>query len=124
MEPKKVTQALDDESWVEAMQEELLQFKLLNVWTLVDLPHGKRATGTKWVYRSKRDRRGIVVRNKSRLVAQGHRQEECIVYDEVFAPVAQIEAISQPLGFVDPEFLDRVYKVEKALYGLHQAPRA
>nr|GEU47084.1 hypothetical protein [Tanacetum cinerariifolium] len=46
MEPKKVTQALDNESWVEAMQEELLQFKLLNVWTLMDLPHGKRAIGT------------------------------------------------------------------------------
>ncbi|GJQ91703.1 hypothetical protein Tco_0002842 [Tanacetum coccineum] len=48
-EPKKITQALDDESWVEAMQEELLQFKLLNVWTLVDLPHDKKAIGTKWV---------------------------------------------------------------------------
>nr|GEZ07570.1 hypothetical protein [Tanacetum cinerariifolium] len=48
MEPKKVTYSLDDESWVEAIQEELFQFKLLNVWTLVDLPHGKRAIGTKW----------------------------------------------------------------------------
>nr|GEW20687.1 retrovirus-related Pol polyprotein from transposon TNT 1-94 [Tanacetum cinerariifolium] len=158
MEPKKETHALDDESWVEAMQEELLQFKLVNVWTLVDLPHGKRAIGTKWVFRNKRDHRGIVVRNKARLVAQGHRQEEGIDYDEVFAPVAHIEAIrlflayasltdftiyqmdvksaflygtikeevyvSQPLGFVDPKFPDRVYEVEKALYGLHQAPRA
>ncbi|GKD75507.1 putative ribonuclease H-like domain-containing protein, partial [Tanacetum coccineum] len=158
MEPKKVTQALDDESWVEAMQEELLQFKLLNVWTLVDLPHGKKAIGTKWVFRNKKYQRGIVVRNKARLVAQGHRQEEGIDYDEVFAPVARIEAIrlflayasfmdftvyqmdvksaflygtieeevyvSQPLGFVDPEFPNKVYKVEKALYGLHQAPRA
>nr|GFB53008.1 retrovirus-related Pol polyprotein from transposon TNT 1-94 [Tanacetum cinerariifolium] len=49
---------------VEAMQEELLQFKLLNVWTLVDLPYGKKATGTKWVYRNKKDQRGIIVRNK------------------------------------------------------------
>ncbi|GKA45111.1 putative ribonuclease H-like domain-containing protein [Tanacetum coccineum] len=158
MEPKKVTHASDDESWVEAMQEELLQFKLLNVWTLVDLPNGKKIIGTKWVFRNKRDQRGIVVRNKARLVAQGHRQEEGINYDEVFAPVARIEAIrlflafasfmgftvyqmdvksaflygtieeevyvNQPLGFVDPEFPTRVYKVEKALYGLHQAPRA
>ncbi|GJY02213.1 putative ribonuclease H-like domain-containing protein [Tanacetum coccineum] len=158
MEPKKVTQALDDESWVEAMQEELLQFKLLNVWTLVDLPHGKKVIGTKWVFRNKRDQRGIVVRNKARLVAQGYRQEEGVDYDEVFAPVARIEAIrlflafasfmgftvyqmdvksaflygtieeevyvNQPPGFVDPEFPNRVYKVEKALYGLHQAPRA
>nr|GEU31830.1 putative ribonuclease H-like domain-containing protein [Tanacetum cinerariifolium] len=71
-----------------------------------------------------RDQRGIVVRNKVRLVVQGHRQEEGIDYDEVFAPVARIKAISRPPGFVDPEFPDKVYKVEKALYGLHQAPRA
>ncbi|GJY03509.1 putative ribonuclease H-like domain-containing protein [Tanacetum coccineum] len=127
-------------------------------WTLVDLPHGKRAIGTKWVYINKKDERGIVIRNKARLVAQGYTQEEGIDYDEVFAPVAMIEAIRlflayasfkdfvvyqmdvksaflygkieeevyvcQPLGFEDPEFPDRVYKVEKALYGLHQAPRA
>ncbi|GJR50758.1 putative ribonuclease H-like domain-containing protein [Tanacetum coccineum] len=158
VEPKKVNQALDDESWVEAMQEELLQFKLLNVWTLVDLPKGKKAIGNKWVFRNKKDHRGIMVRNKARLVAQGHRQEEGIDYDEVFAPVARIEAIrlflayasymdftvyqmdvksaflygtieeevyvNQPPGFEDPEFPIKVYKVEKALYGLHQAPKA
>ncbi|GJS08738.1 putative ribonuclease H-like domain-containing protein [Tanacetum coccineum] len=140
------------------MQEELLQFKLQKVWTLVDLPKGKRAIGTKWVYRNKKDERGIVVRNKARLVAQGYTQEEGIDYDEVFAPVARIEAIRlflayasfmglivyqmdvksaflygtieeevyvcQPPGFEDPQFPDKVYKVEKALYGLHQAPRA
>nr|GEZ75255.1 retrovirus-related Pol polyprotein from transposon TNT 1-94 [Tanacetum cinerariifolium] len=147
IESKKVTQTLDDESWVEAMQEELLQFKLLNVWTLVDLPHEKRAIGTKWVYRNKRDKSGIVVKNKARLVAQGHRHEEGIDYKEVFAPVARTEAIrlflayasfmdftvfqmdmksaflygtikeevyvSSPLGFMDPEFSNRMYKVEK-----------
>ncbi|GJU34083.1 putative ribonuclease H-like domain-containing protein, partial [Tanacetum coccineum] len=68
--PKKVIQALTDPRWIEAMQEELLQFKLQKVWTLVDLPKGKRAIGTKWVYRNKKDERGIVVRNKARLVAQ------------------------------------------------------
>ncbi|GJR85085.1 putative ribonuclease H-like domain-containing protein [Tanacetum coccineum] len=123
-EPTKISQALDDESWVEAMQEELLQFKIQKVWTLVDLPRGKKAIGTKWVYRNKKDERGIVVRNKARLVAQGYKQEEGIDYDEVFAPVARVEAISQPPGFVDPKFPKKVYKVEKALYGLHQAPRA
>ncbi|GJS49989.1 putative ribonuclease H-like domain-containing protein [Tanacetum coccineum] len=126
--------------------------------TLVDLPNGKRAIGTKWVYRNKKDERGIVIKNKARLVAQGYTQEEGIDYDEVFAPVARIEAIRlflayalfkdfmvyqmdvksaflydkieeevyvcQPPGFEDPDFPDRVYKVEKALYGLHQAPRA
>ncbi|GJR14897.1 putative ribonuclease H-like domain-containing protein [Tanacetum coccineum] len=157
-EPKKVLQALEDPSWVEAMQNELLQFKLLNVWSLVDLPRDKWAIGTKWVFRNKKDERGIVVKNKARLVAQGHTQEEGIDYDEVFAPVARIEAIRlflayasfkdfvvyqmdvksaflygkieeevyvcQPPGFEDPHFPNKVYKVEKALYGLHQAPRA
>ncbi|GJR73853.1 putative ribonuclease H-like domain-containing protein [Tanacetum coccineum] len=157
-EPKKVIQALQDPSWIEAIQEELLQFKLQQVWTLVDLPYGKRAIGTKWVYRNKKDKRGIVIKNKARLVAQGYTQEEGIDYDEVFAPVARIEAIRlflayasfkdlivyqmdvksaflygkieeefyvcQPPRFEDPEFPDKVYKVEKALYGVHQAPRA
>ncbi|GJS43031.1 putative ribonuclease H-like domain-containing protein [Tanacetum coccineum] len=157
-EPKKVIHALKDPSWIEAMQEELLQFKLQEVWTLVDLPNGKRAIGSKWVFRNKKDERGIVIRNKARLVAQGYTQEEGIDYDEVFAPVARIEAIRlflayasfkdfvvyqmdvksvflygkieeevyvcQPPGFEDLDFPDRVYKVEKALYGLHQAPRA
>ncbi|GJZ16582.1 putative ribonuclease H-like domain-containing protein [Tanacetum coccineum] len=153
-----VIQALTDPSWIEVMQEELLQFKLQNVWTLVDLPKGKRAIGTKWVYRNKKDERGIVVRNRARLVAQGYTQEEGIDYDKVFALVSRIKAIRlflayasfmgfiiyqmdvksaflygtieeevyvcQPPGFEDPQFPDKVYKVEKALYGLHQAPRA
>ncbi|GJR78820.1 putative ribonuclease H-like domain-containing protein [Tanacetum coccineum] len=140
------------------MQEELLQFKLQNVYVLVDLPKGHRAISRKWVYRNKKDKRGIVIRNKARLVAQGHTQEEGIDYDEVFAPVARIEAIRiflayasymgftvyqmdvksaflygqieeevyvcQPPGFEDPDHPDKVYKVVKALYGLHQAPRA
>ncbi|GKC85034.1 putative ribonuclease H-like domain-containing protein [Tanacetum coccineum] len=98
-EPKKVTQALTDPSWIEAMQDELLQFKLQKVWTLVELPYGKRAIGTKWVYRNKKDDRGIIVKNKARLVAQGYTQEEGINYDEVFAPVARIEAIRLFLAY-------------------------
>ncbi|GJW52170.1 putative ribonuclease H-like domain-containing protein [Tanacetum coccineum] len=157
-EPKTISQALQDESWVEAMQEELLQFKLQKVWVLVDLPYGKKVIGTKWVFRNKRDERSIVVKNKARLVVQGFRQEEGIDYDEVFAPITRIKAIRlflafasymgftvyqmdvksaflygtieeevyvhQPLGFVDPAHPNKVYKVIKALYGLHQAPRA
>ncbi|GJX43999.1 putative ribonuclease H-like domain-containing protein [Tanacetum coccineum] len=158
IEPTSIAKALSDSSWVEAMQEELLQFKLQQVWILVDLPNGKKAIGTKWVFRNKKDERGIVIRNKARLVAQGHRQEEGIDYEEVFAPVARIEAIrlflayasfmgflvyqmdvksaflygtieeevyvTQPPGFKDPDHPNKVYKVVKALYGLHQAPRA
>ncbi|GKD95278.1 ribonuclease H-like domain-containing protein [Tanacetum coccineum] len=146
-----------DPSWIEAIQDELLQFKL------------QKAIGTKWVFRNKKDERGIMIKNKARLVAQGYIQEEGIDYDEVFAPVAthkegidydelfapvaRIEAIRlflayvsfkdfvvyqmdvksaflygkikekvyvcQPPGFKNPDFPDRVYKVEKALYGLH-----
>ncbi|GJS80970.1 putative ribonuclease H-like domain-containing protein [Tanacetum coccineum] len=68
-EPKRVSQALRDPAWVKAMQEELLQFKLQKVWILVDLPKGYRAIGTKWVYRNKKDERGIVIKNQARLVA-------------------------------------------------------
>ncbi|GKD72186.1 putative ribonuclease H-like domain-containing protein, partial [Tanacetum coccineum] len=82
-----------------SMQEELLQFKLQKVWVLVDLPKGKRAIGTKWIFRNKKDERGIVIRNKARLVAQGYTQEEGIDYDEVFAPVARIEAIRLFLAY-------------------------
>nr|GEX89664.1 putative ribonuclease H-like domain-containing protein [Tanacetum cinerariifolium] len=104
---------------------------------------------------NKKNERGIVIRNKARLVAQGHTQEEGIDYEEVFAPVARIEAIRLFLayasfmgflvyqmdvksaflygtikeevyvpGFEDLENPNKVYKVVKALYELHQAPRA
>nr|GEV03633.1 hypothetical protein [Tanacetum cinerariifolium] len=92
-EPKRVHQGLKDPSWIEAMQKELLQLKMLKVWVLVDLPKGKRPIGSKWVFRNKKDKRGIVIRNKARLVIQGHTQKEGIDYEEVFAPVARIEAI-------------------------------
>ncbi|GJQ95326.1 putative ribonuclease H-like domain-containing protein [Tanacetum coccineum] len=98
-EPKRVSKALSDPAWVEAMQEELLQFKLQKVWILVDLPKGHSEIGTKWVYRNKKDERGIVIINKARLIAQGHTQEEGIDYDEVFAPVARIEAIRMFLAY-------------------------
>nr|GFA45947.1 putative ribonuclease H-like domain-containing protein [Tanacetum cinerariifolium] len=72
------------------------------------------------VFRNKKDERGIMIRNKAKLVAQGHTQEESIDYDEVFAPIARIEAIQLFLAYAS--FIG--YKVVKALYGLHQAPRA
>nr|GEX48646.1 hypothetical protein [Tanacetum cinerariifolium] len=98
-EPKRVHQALKDPSWIEAMQEELLQLKMQKVWVLVDLPYGKRAIGTKWVYRNKKDERGTVIRNKARLIAQGHTQEKGINYEEVFTQVARIEAIRLFLAY-------------------------
>nr|GEU81705.1 RNA-directed DNA polymerase, eukaryota, reverse transcriptase zinc-binding domain protein [Tanacetum cinerariifolium] len=80
-------------------EEELLQFKIQKVWTLVDCPKGVRPIGTKWVLKNNKDKRGIVIRNKARLVAQGHTQEEGIDYDEVFAPVARIESIRLFLAY-------------------------
>nr|GEW18964.1 putative ribonuclease H-like domain-containing protein [Tanacetum cinerariifolium] len=80
---------------------------------------GKYAIRTKWILKNKRDARGIIVRNKARLVAQGHRQDKGIDYDEVFAPVARIEAVrlideevyvTQPRGSVDPQHPKKVYK--------------
>ncbi|GJR22336.1 putative ribonuclease H-like domain-containing protein [Tanacetum coccineum] len=104
IEPKKVTQALQDPSWIEAMQDELLQFSLQKVWRLVDLPKGKHAIGTKWVYRNKKDERGIVVRNKARLVAQGYNVKSAFLYgtieDEVY--------VCQPPGFEDPQFPEKI----------------
>nr|GEY14642.1 putative ribonuclease H-like domain-containing protein [Tanacetum cinerariifolium] len=75
------------------------EFHIQKVWVLVDLPFRKKAIGTKWVYRNKKDERGVVFRNKARLVTQGHRHGEGIDYDEVFAPVARIEAIRIFLAF-------------------------
>nr|GEW70917.1 hypothetical protein [Tanacetum cinerariifolium] len=99
IKPKKISQALKDESWVGVM--------------------------------NKKDERGVVVRNKERLVAQGHRQEEGIDYDEMdvksaflYGKINKEVYVSQPLSFIDPKFPKKVYKVVKALYGLHQAPRA
>nr|GEV17381.1 hypothetical protein [Tanacetum cinerariifolium] len=136
-EPKRVHQALKDPSWIEPYKKSFFNLRCR---------------------KNKKDERGIVIRNKARLVAQGHTQEEGINYEEVFAPVARIEAIRlflgyasfmsfmvyqmdvksaflygtieeevyvcQPSEFEDPDHPDKVYRVVKALYGLHQAPRA
>ncbi|GKD68253.1 putative ribonuclease H-like domain-containing protein, partial [Tanacetum coccineum] len=118
-EPKKIVQELKDPSWIEAMQEELLQFKLQEVWTLVELPNGKRAIGTKWVFRNKKDERCIMIKNKARLVAQGYTQEEGIDYDEVFSPIARIEAIRLLLTYASfKDFVVYQMDVKSAfLYG-------
>ncbi|KAD4586040.1 hypothetical protein E3N88_23641 [Mikania micrantha] len=158
VEPKNVKMALKESSWVEAMQEKLMQFQKLKVWNMVPLPKGKLPIGTRWVFRNKRDNSGVIIRNKARLVVQGFYQQEGIDYEEVFAPIARLEAIRiflayasymnftvyqmdvktaflygkvkeeiyvcQPPGFEDSQYPDHVYNLDKALYGLHQAPRA
>ncbi|GJT07156.1 retrovirus-related pol polyprotein from transposon TNT 1-94, partial [Tanacetum coccineum] len=93
VEPKDVNEALKDESWVVAMQEELNQFVPNDVWDLVPLAMSQSIIGTRWVFRNKLDENGIVSRNKARLVAQGYNQQEGIDYDETYALVARLESI-------------------------------
>nr|GEY74601.1 putative ribonuclease H-like domain-containing protein [Tanacetum cinerariifolium] len=99
--------------------------------TLVNCPKGVRPIGTKCVLKNKKDERGIVIRDKARLVAQGRTQEEGINYDEMdvksaflYGTINDEVYVMQPPGFQDPKFPTKVYKVEKGMYGLHQAPRA
>nr|GEZ50919.1 ribonuclease H-like domain, reverse transcriptase, RNA-dependent DNA polymerase [Tanacetum cinerariifolium] len=99
-------------SWIEAMQEELLQFKLQDVWTLVDLPYGKRANGSKWVFRNKLDKRDFII----------YQVDVKSVF--LYGKIEEEVYVCQPPGFKDPDFPNKVYKVKKALYDLHKAPRA
>nr|GEY52779.1 hypothetical protein [Tanacetum cinerariifolium] len=115
-EPKRVHQALKDPSWIEAMQEELLQFKMQKVWVLVDLPHGKRAIVTRIeasrLFLAYASFMGFMVfqMDVKSAFLYGTIKEEVYVY--------------QSSRFEDLDHPDKVYKVVKALYGLHQAPRA
>ena len=84
IEPKNLNEAIIDEHWIIAMQEELNQFERNQVWELVDKPNDHPIIGTKWVFRKKLDEHGIVIRNKARLVAKGYNQEERIDYEDLY----------------------------------------
>src|ERR1044072_8549059 len=99
IEPSKVDEALEDDQWISAMQEELNQFERNQVWELVPRPSNKHIIGTRWVFKNKLDENGIIVRNKARLVAQGYKQEEGIDFEETFAPVERLEAIRLLLAY-------------------------
>ncbi|GJV21310.1 putative ribonuclease H-like domain-containing protein [Tanacetum coccineum] len=105
-EPKKISEALEDESWVDAMQEELLQFEIKSLG-LVDLPYGKRLS-----YKDIDMRKGLKMIEMD--------VKSAFLYGKIDEEVY----VSQPPGFQDPKYPQKVYKVVKALYGLHQAPRA
>ncbi|KAK1603671.1 hypothetical protein QYE76_027344 [Lolium multiflorum] len=99
VEPKKVFEALEDSDWVEAMHEELNNFKRNKVWTLVEKPKDRNVIGTKWIFKNKQDEFGNIVRNKARLVAQGFSQVEGIDFGETYAPVARLESIRILLAY-------------------------
>ncbi|GJU69639.1 putative ribonuclease H-like domain-containing protein [Tanacetum coccineum] len=125
-EPKKISKALKDDSWVEAMQEELLQFRLQQVWILVDLPHGAKEEGIDYD-----DVFALVARIEAiRIFLAFASFMGFIVYQMdvksafLYGTIDEEVYVSQPPSFVDPDHPKKVYKVVKALYGLHQAPRA
>ncbi|GJR74006.1 retrovirus-related pol polyprotein from transposon TNT 1-94 [Tanacetum coccineum] len=99
IEPKNIKEAMADHSWIESMQDELNQFERLQVWELVPRPEGKNIIALKWLWKNKCDAENIVVRNKTRLVAKGYKQEEGIDFEESFAPVARIEAVRMFIAY-------------------------
>ncbi|GJZ36270.1 retrovirus-related pol polyprotein from transposon TNT 1-94 [Tanacetum coccineum] len=99
IEPKNVDEALTDDSWIVAMQEELNQFITNDICELVPQPRNMTIIGTKWVFSNKLDKNGIVSQNKARLVAQSYNQQEGIDYDETYALVARLESIRILLAY-------------------------
>ncbi|GKE66256.1 retrovirus-related pol polyprotein from transposon TNT 1-94 [Tanacetum coccineum] len=100
MEPKNVKEAMTDPAWIESMQEELLQFKRLDVWVLVPAPDNIEPLTLKWLFKNKHDKENTVIRNKTRLVMRRYRQEEVIDFEESFDLVARMESIRIFLAYV------------------------
>nr|GEX01195.1 putative ribonuclease H-like domain-containing protein [Tanacetum cinerariifolium] len=90
---QKVKEAMINLSWIESMQEELLQFKRMDVWVLVPAPDNTSLFTLKWIFKNKNDEENTVIRNKSRLVVRGYHQDEGLDFEESFAPVAIMEVI-------------------------------
>ncbi|GJT83935.1 retrovirus-related pol polyprotein from transposon TNT 1-94 [Tanacetum coccineum] len=99
MEPRNVKEAMTDPAWIDSIQEELLQFKRLDVWVLVHALDNIKPLSLKWLFKNKHDEENTVIRNKTRQVVRGYRQEEGIDFEESFAPVARMEAIGIFLAY-------------------------
>ena len=84
---------MEDENWIKSMHQELHQFVRNDVWELVPRPKDTNVINTKWIFKNNTNEDGEIIRNKSRLVAQGYTQVEGIDFDESFAPVARLESI-------------------------------
>ena len=92
-EPRSVKDALENESWIEAMNEEIEKIEKNKTWTLVPRPKDKNVIGTKWVFRNKLNEDGKVSRNKVRLVCKGYSQEKGIDYGEKISPIERLEGV-------------------------------
>ncbi|GJR10579.1 retrovirus-related pol polyprotein from transposon TNT 1-94 [Tanacetum coccineum] len=135
IDPKNVNEALKDESWIIAMQEELNKFVANDVWELVPQPKNMTIIGTKWVYRNKLDNNSVVSRNKARLesirilLAYAHALDFKLLQMDVKSAFLNgfnngEVYVAQPSRFIDFDKPDHVYKLKKALYGLKQAPKS
>ncbi|GJT76811.1 retrovirus-related pol polyprotein from transposon TNT 1-94 [Tanacetum coccineum] len=120
VQPNNFKDAMLEFSWIEAMQEEIHEFKLLQVCELVPCPDFIMLIKLKWIFKVKKGELGGVLKNKAPLVAKRYCQEEGIDFDEL----REVVYVSQPEGFIDQDNPNHVYKIKKALYGLKQAPRA
>ncbi|KAH9743189.1 Integrase catalytic domain-containing protein [Citrus sinensis] len=123
-DPIRFDDAVKSEKWRKAMDVEIEAIKRNNTWELTELLEGGKKIGVKWVYKTKFNKNGEVDKYKARLVVKGYSQQHGVDYTEVFAPVARMETIRLPLGYVKNGYEHKVYKLKKALYGLKQAPRA
>ncbi|KAD6796499.1 hypothetical protein E3N88_07395 [Mikania micrantha] len=128
IEPKKVAETLKDSSWIEAIQEELLQFERQGVWKICPLPKGKYAIGAKWVFRNKKDDKVARIEAIRIFLAFAAAKNFKVFQMDVksaflYGRIDEEVYVCQPPGFEDPKFPDHVCKLDKALYGLHQAPR-
>ncbi|GJZ92854.1 retrovirus-related pol polyprotein from transposon TNT 1-94 [Tanacetum coccineum] len=134
IEPKNIKEAMSDHSWIESMQDELHQFKRLDVWELVPRPDEKNIIAVKWLWKSKSDVENILLVEAVPIFIAFAAHKNITIFQmdvkTVFlnGPLKEEVYVSQPDGFVNPDFLDHVYRLKKAvpnkLYEhVHQSPR-
>ncbi|GJW26579.1 retrovirus-related pol polyprotein from transposon TNT 1-94 [Tanacetum coccineum] len=134
IEPKNIKEAMADHSWIESMQDELNQFERLQVWELVPRPEGKNVIALKWLWKNKCDAENIDISGTKLVVRMfiayvAHKNITIFQMDVKMAflngPLKEEVYVSQPEGFIDPEFPKLSLPGEKAHYfGLKQKHRA